>query len=72
MFAILKMLAENDIAIYYVNYDEHKQVANLERLGIKQDGEINGLPEGIFRESYKELLLLKQNQHKQSDSKIQN
>lgn len=58
----------NDIAIYYVDYNEEKQISNLEKLKIDQDGEIEKWPEDVFSESYKELLLLKENQSKKYDS----
>ncbi len=61
---------ENDIAIYYVDYNEKEQMSKLDKLEIAQDGEIDRWPEDIFSESYKELLLLKQNQHKKNASNV--
>ncbi len=58
----------DDVAIYYVDYNEKKQTSNLEKLKIDQDGEIEKWPEDVFSESYRELLLLKENQSKKNDS----
>ncbi|MBP9792568.1 MAG: DUF3696 domain-containing protein [Flavobacterium sp.] len=60
--------SNNDIAVYYVDYIESEQVSNLKRLKIDESGEFEEWPEEIFNESYRELLLLKQNQSKKDDS----
>ncbi len=59
---------KNDIAIYYVDYVENKQFSTLEKLELDELGEFNKWPEEIFNESYRELLLLKQNQSERDDS----
>lgn len=60
--------SNNDIAVYYVDYKEDEQLSVLERLEIDEEGEFKKWPEEIFNESYKELLLLKQNQSDRDDS----
>lgn len=60
--------SNKDIAVYYVDYKEHEQLSILERLEIDEDGEFTKWPEEIFNESYRELLLLKQNQSDRDDS----
>lgn len=60
--------SNNDIAVYYVDYIESEQVSYLKRLKIEEIGEFEEWPEEIFNESYRELLLLKQNQSKRDDS----
>lgn len=60
--------SNKDIAVYYVDYKEDEQLSILERLEIDADGEFTKWPEEIFNESYKELLLLKQNQSDRDDS----
>ncbi|OWP84294.1 hypothetical protein BWK59_06165, partial [Flavobacterium davisii] len=58
----------DDIAIYYVDYIENDQSSFLKRLDLDEFGEFKEWPEEIFNESYRELLLLKQNQSKRDDS----
>lgn len=60
--------SNNDIAVYYVDYIEGKQESVLERLELDEFGDFTKWPEEIFNESYKELLLLKQNQSDRDDS----
>ncbi|MFH7010668.1 DUF3696 domain-containing protein [Flavobacterium sp. FlaQc-52] len=60
--------SNKDIAVYYVDYKEDQQLSILERLEIDEDGEFTKWPEEIFNESYRELLLLKQNQSDRDDS----
>jgi predicted ATPase len=60
--------SNNDIAVYYVNYIEEEQVSVLERLELDEFGEFTKWPEEVFNESYRELLLLKQNQSDRDDS----
>lgn len=60
--------SNKDIAVYYVDYKEDEQLSVLERLEIDEVGEFKKWPEEIFNESYKELLLLKQNQSDRDDS----
>jgi predicted ATPase len=60
--------SNNDIAVYYVDYDENKQLSFLDRLNLDEFGEFDQWPEEIFNESYKELLLLKQKQAERDDS----
>jgi predicted ATPase len=60
--------SNEDIAIYYVDYVENEQSSILTRLKLDEFGEFEEWPEEIFNESYRELLLLKQNQSKRDDS----
>jgi predicted ATPase len=60
--------SNKDIAVYYVDYKEDEQLSILERLEIDEDGEFTKWPDEIFNESYRELLLLKQNQFDRDDS----
>lgn len=60
--------SNKDIAVYYVDYKEDEQLSILERLEIDENGEFTKWPEEIFNESYRELLLLKQNQSDRDDS----
>lgn len=57
-----------DIAVYYVDYIESEQFSVLERLDLDEFGEFTKWPDEIFNESYRELLLLKQNQSDRDDS----
>lgn len=57
-----------DIAVYYVDYIENDQFSILERLDLDEFGDFTKWPDEIFNESYKELLLLKQNQSDRDDS----
>ncbi|WP_395044659.1 DUF3696 domain-containing protein [Flavobacterium sp.] len=60
--------SNNDIAIYYVDFIEREQLSVIERLELDEFGEFSKWPEEIFNESYRELLLLKQNQSERNDS----
>ncbi|RBQ01914.1 AAA family ATPase [Pedobacter miscanthi] len=60
--------SNKDVAVYYVDYIEDEQASILERLELDEFGEFTKWPEEIFNESYRELLLLKQNQSDRDDS----
>ncbi len=46
-----KVLNQNDIAIYYVDFDQDKNESNLSEIKVDQNGGVQSWPEGIFGET---------------------
>jgi predicted ATPase len=44
-------LKPDDIALYYVDYDEDENVSKLEKIKVNEDGSVEKWPEGIFGET---------------------
>ena len=59
-----------DVKIYYVNYEEHKFYSSIKEIEISENGEIEDWPDNIFNESYDELVKLKQAQKKRIEDVI--
>lgn len=57
-------LTNEDVKIYYVNYDENNFFSSINEIVIDENGEIENWPDNIFNESYDELVKLKQAQKK--------
>ncbi len=60
---IQRLLAErrinvNDVALYYVKYDEDEKSSSLNRIEMKEDGRIPQWPEGLFEEEMEEILAI--------------
>lgn len=58
-----RLLAEgrinvNDVALYYVKYDEDEKSSSLNRIEMKEDGRIPQWPEGLFEEEMEEILAI--------------
>ncbi|MDX8568139.1 DUF3696 domain-containing protein [Elizabethkingia sp. HX XZB] len=45
------IISSNDIAIYYVNYDEIKKESTLNEISVDERGGVNWWPDGIFGET---------------------
>lgn len=50
---------DNDINIYFVNYDYTLNESILEKVNVKYDGNVENWPKGIFSESLDEILAMK-------------
>jgi predicted ATPase len=44
-------LNPEDLAIYYVDYDEEEYESELKRINVKEDGSVDWWPEGVFGET---------------------
>jgi len=44
-------LKPEDIALYYVDYDEDENVSKLEKIKVNEDGSVEKWPEGVFGET---------------------
>lgn len=60
-------LTNEDVKIYYVNYEEDKFYSSIKEIVISENGEIEDWPDNIFNESYDELVKLKQAQKKRKE-----
>jgi predicted ATPase len=49
-------LNENDLGIYYVEFDEESNEGNLKQIKVDRTGKVNYWPEGIFSETLEETL----------------
>lgn len=56
-----------DVKIYYVNYDEDLFCSSIKEIVIDENGEIEDWPDNIFNEGYDELVKLKQAQKKKKE-----
>jgi predicted ATPase len=57
-----------DVKIYYVDYDENNYSSDLKEIKIEEDGEIEEWPDNIFNESYDEVIKLRRIQKKRDDA----
>jgi predicted ATPase len=57
-----------DVKIYYVNYEEDLFCSSIKEIVIDENGEIEDWPDNIFNEGYDELVKLKQAQKKRKDN----
>lgn len=58
-----RLLAEgkinvDDVALYYVKYNEDEKSSSLNRIEMKEDGRIPQWPEGLFEEEMEEILAI--------------
>ena len=60
-------LTNEDVKIYYVNYDENDFSSSIKEIFIDESGEIEEWPDNIFNESYDELVKLKQAQKRREE-----
>lgn len=51
-------LKSNDLALYYVKYDEGTGSSSLKKVKVGEDGSVSDWPDDVFNESYKEAVLL--------------
>lgn len=56
------ILKNEDLAIYYVDFNEEKNESNLSLIEIDDIGEVKWWPEGIFSESLKEVIEIRKAQ----------
>lgn len=57
-------LDSNDLALYYVKYDEKTGASSLKKVEVREDGSVSDWPDDVFNESYKEAVLLHNAQKK--------
>ena len=48
----------DDVALYYVKYNEDEKSSSLNRIEMKEDGRIPQWPEGLFEEEMEEILAI--------------
>ncbi len=51
-------LDTNDLALYYVKYDEETGASSLKKVMVHEDGSVSDWPSDVFNETYKEAVLL--------------
>lgn len=56
-----------DVKIYYVNYEEDNFYSSIKEIEIDANGEIEDWPDNVFNEGYEELVKLKQVQKKRKE-----
>ena len=56
------VLRRDDVALYYVEYDENKCSSNLREVTIDEKGDVQNWPENIFKDTLNEALALRQAQ----------
>jgi predicted ATPase len=49
------ILSPDDLAIYWVEYDEEKEASDLTEIIVDEMGEVNFWPEGVFSENFEEV-----------------
>ena len=53
------MLKKEDVALYYVEYDEQKSASNLYEVTVRENGEVENWPDHMFKETLTEALALR-------------
>ncbi|KRT13301.1 hypothetical protein ASU31_25145 [Pedobacter ginsenosidimutans] len=61
-------ISANDVAIYYIDYNEHEGHSALKRLSIEIDGEVEDWPDNIFNEGLDEVLKFRRAQKEQQNA----
>lgn len=61
------VLKKEDVALYYVDYDEQKSSSQLQEVIIEDNGEVKNWPEHMFKETLNEALALR---NAQMESKV--
>jgi predicted ATPase len=56
------LLNPEDLAIYYVDFDEEENESTLKRINIDNEGEVEWWPTGVFNESLNEVIELRKAQ----------
>ena len=56
------VLDKNDLALYFVNFDEDNGTSKLELIKVDESGEVDFWPENIFNESLDEVLAIRRAQ----------
>ncbi len=56
-------LGKDDLAIYYVHFDEFSKESFLKKIEVDNDGEVTWWPEGIFSESLNEVIEIRNAQN---------
>ena len=57
-------ISKDDLAIYYVDFDEERNESSMKLIEVDSDGEVEWWPEGIFNESLKEVIEIRKAQEK--------
>ena len=52
-------LSQDDVALYYVDYDEQNSSSKLLEVNVLENGEVKNWPENMFRETLQEALALR-------------
>lgn len=60
-------LSKEDVALYFVDYDEGKSSSQLREVSINENGEVDNWPEHMFKETLSEALALR---NAQMESKV--
>lgn len=55
-------LKKDDVALYYVKYDNAKNQSSLQRVTVHEDGSVEGWPENVFKETLSESMALRRAQ----------
>lgn len=63
-----RKISADDVAVYYIDYNEHEGHSTLRRLHMEIDGEIENWPENIFNEGLDEVLRFRQAQKDNQDA----
>lgn len=53
------VLRKEDVALYYVEYDEQKSNSQLREVTVRENGEVENWPESMFKETLSEALALR-------------
>ena len=59
-------LSKEDVAIYFVDYNKDDKGSNLRRVGLDEKGKVSNWPEGVFEETYDEIVRILNAQNQES------
>ena len=60
------VLEKEDVAIYYVDYNDKDKCSRLQKVDIDENGRVSNWPEGVFEETYDEIVRILNAQNKES------
>ena len=52
------VLNKEDVALYYVDYNENEKCSRLQKIGVDDKGKVSNWPKGVFEETYDEIVRL--------------
>lgn len=61
-------LSPDDLALYYIEFDQEKNQSYLKKVTVHKDGSVEGWPENVFKETLEESMALRRAQLKREET----
>lgn len=63
-----RKITPDKVALYYVDYNAEDKSSNLQNVLIDEEGNVDSWPQGVFEETYDEVVNIRKNQRSNGDS----